>query len=46
MKIPLFKPPLGDDELEALRSTFDSGWVGLGPNTYKFEESRKTQYGS
>ncbi len=45
MKIPLFKPPLGNEELEALKATFESGWVGLGPNTYKFENEFKEYIG-
>jgi len=45
MIIPLFKPPLGQDELDALKKTFESGWVGLGPNTYKFEEEFKEYIG-
>ena len=45
MKIPLFKPPLGQDELKALKKTFESGWVGLGPNTYKFEEEFRKYIG-
>jgi perosamine synthetase len=36
--IQVFKPSLGDEELEALREVFESGWLGLGPKTRKFEE--------
>jgi perosamine synthetase len=36
--IPLFKPCLGEEELEALRPIFQSGWIGLGPKTAAFEE--------
>jgi perosamine synthetase len=35
--IPLFKPNLGREELAALKSTFSSGWVGLGPKSVEFE---------
>lgn len=38
MSIPLFKPSIGEQELEALAETFKSGWIGLGPNTYEFEK--------
>lgn len=36
--IQVFKPSLGDDELEALRPVFESGWLGLGPKTEEFEQ--------
>ncbi len=36
--ISLFKPCLGEEELEALRPIFRSGWIGLGPATANFEE--------
>ena len=37
--IPLFRPSLGEEELEAIRQAFKSGWVGLGPRTREFEEA-------
>jgi perosamine synthetase len=36
--IPVFKPNYGPEELEALRGSFESGWIGLGPRTKEFEE--------
>ena len=36
--ISLFKPFYGEDELEALREIFRSGWIGLGPKTSLFEK--------
>ena len=36
--IPLFKPSFGDEELEALREPFQTGWIGLGPKTAEFEQ--------
>ncbi len=36
--IPVFKPAYDNEELEALREPFASGWIGLGPKTRKFEE--------
>ena len=35
--IPLFRPSVGDEELDALREVFASGWLGLGPKTAEFE---------
>lgn len=36
--IPLFKPSLGEEELDALREVFATGWLGLGPKTAEFEQ--------
>lgn len=36
--IPVFKPCFGEEELNALRQPFESGWIGLGPQTTLFEE--------
>lgn len=36
--INLFKPYMGDKELESLRDVFKSGWIGLGPKTELFEK--------
>jgi perosamine synthetase len=36
--IQVFKPSLGEEELEGLREIFKSGWIGLGPKTTEFEE--------
>lgn len=38
MNIRLFKPSLGNEELQAIKEAFDRSWVGLGPNVNKFEE--------
>ena len=38
MKVPLFKPYLGKEELNALKEIFATGWIGLGPKTAKFEK--------
>ena len=35
--IPVFKPSFGQEELDALRQPFESGWIGLGPKTAEFE---------
>lgn len=36
--INLFKPCMGQEELEALKPIFESGWIGLGPKTEEFEK--------
>lgn len=36
--IQVFKPSFGEEELEALREPFETGWIGLGPKTAEFEE--------
>ncbi|MBU0899803.1 DegT/DnrJ/EryC1/StrS family aminotransferase, partial [bacterium] len=36
--IPVFKPSFNDEELEALKEPFKSGWIGLGPITTEFEK--------
>ncbi|UCF78157.1 MAG: DegT/DnrJ/EryC1/StrS family aminotransferase [Candidatus Eiseniibacteriota bacterium] len=35
--IPVFKPSIGQEELDALKESFSSGWLGLGPKTERFE---------
>lgn len=37
MNIRLFKPSLGDEELQAVKEAFDRSWVGLGPKVNEFE---------
>ncbi|HSR53102.1 MAG TPA: DegT/DnrJ/EryC1/StrS family aminotransferase [Acidobacteriota bacterium] len=36
--IPIFRPAMGDEEAEAIREVFASGWVGPGPKAQQFEE--------
>lgn len=36
--LQVFKPSLGEEELDALRAIFETGWIGLGPKTAEFEE--------
>ena len=38
MNIRLFKPSLGEEELAAVKESFERSWVGLGPNVNQFEE--------
>lgn len=37
MKIPLFRPQLGKEELRGLAKIFKTGWVALGPKTAELE---------
>lgn len=39
MNIRLFKPSLGEEELQAVKEAFDRSWVGLGPKVADFEEA-------
>ncbi|MBI2542881.1 MAG: DegT/DnrJ/EryC1/StrS family aminotransferase [Candidatus Aenigmarchaeota archaeon] len=36
--IPLFKPWVGKEEIEAVAEVINSGWLGVGPKTQEFEE--------
>jgi perosamine synthetase len=38
MNIRLFKPSLGQEELESIKEAFDRAWIGLGPRVNEFEE--------
>jgi perosamine synthetase len=37
MKVPLFRPRLGKEELKNLAEVFETGWVGAGPKTQELE---------
>ena len=39
MNIRLFKPSIGDEELENIKQVFDREWLGLGPMVSKFENA-------
>ncbi len=39
MNIRLFKPSLGEEELNAVKDAFDRSWVGLGPRVAEFEQA-------
>jgi len=45
MNIRLFKPSLGEEELQAIREAFDRSWVGLGIKVSEFEEAWATFIG-
>ncbi len=36
--IQLFKPYMGDEEVQAVAEVIRSGWIGLGPKTAEFEK--------
>jgi len=38
MKVRLFKPNIGEEELESVKGAFDRAWLGVGPKTKEFEE--------
>ncbi len=38
IKVPLCRPQVGNEELEAIREVFESGWLAHGPRVKKFEE--------
>ncbi len=43
MNIRLFKPSIGQDELENIKKVFDREWLGLGPTVNEFE-NKWTKY--
>ena len=38
MKVRLFKPSVGEEELDNIRSVFERAWLGLGPLVAQFEK--------
>jgi perosamine synthetase len=45
MNIRLFKPSLGQEELDAVKDAFDRSWVGLGPKVEEFERAWELHLG-
>ncbi|MBU5674070.1 DegT/DnrJ/EryC1/StrS family aminotransferase [Paenibacillus brevis] len=43
MKVRLFKPSVGKEELESIQDSFKKAWLGLGPKVTEFEQ-RWSQY--
>ena len=46
MNVRLFRPSLGEEELELIREAFERSWVGLGPAVTRFENDWKIFTGS
>ena len=46
MNIRLFKPSVGEEELQMIREAFERSWIGLGPMVNKFEEEWQEFTGS
>lgn len=44
-QIPVFKPSITEAEIEAVTRVLRSGWLGLGPETARFESKLKTYIG-
>jgi perosamine synthetase len=38
MKVPLCKPDIGEEEIQAVREVLESGWLVHGPKTKEFEK--------
>jgi perosamine synthetase len=46
MQVRLFKPSVGEDELEAVRRVFERSWLGLGPAVGEFEQAWNAYIGT
>ena len=44
--LPFGQPDFGDDEIAAVTRVLRSGWVGMGPETIRFEEELATACGA
>ena len=45
MNIRLFKPYLGQEEMDSIKDTFERGWIGLGPKVSELEQKWSTYIG-
>lgn len=45
-QVRLFKPSVGDAELEAVRGVFERAWMGLGPKVGEFEKAFSAYIGT
>lgn len=46
MKVRLFKPCVGSEELEAIQGAFSRAWLGLGEKVYEFESAWSSYIGA
>jgi len=44
--LPVSRPSIGEDELEAVKKVFDSGWLGLGSTVFEFENKLQEYLGA
>ena len=44
--IPIFRPSMDEEEIDAVTQVLRSGWIGLGPKTKEFEEKFAQYIGS
>lgn len=44
--LPVSRPSIGIEELEAVKKVFDSGWLGLGSTVFEFENAIKEYLGA
>ena len=44
--IPISKPSIDTEELNAIKPIFNSGWLGMGQATQNFEEKIKSYIGA
>lgn len=44
-QIPVFRPSITQEEIEAVVDVMKSGWIGLGPVTQQFEEALARHFG-
>lgn len=44
--IQVFRPSMGEEEVQAVREVLESGWIGLGPKTAEFEREFASYVGA
>lgn len=44
--LPVSRPSIGIEELEAVKKVFDTGWLGLGSTVFEFENAIKEYLGA
>ncbi|WP_324759597.1 DegT/DnrJ/EryC1/StrS family aminotransferase [Haloarcula sp. GH36] len=43
--IPVTRPDVGDEELDAVGDALETGWIGLGPKVGEFEDAFRGRFG-